>query len=122
MIISKSGKVEIMMGSLCILIFILSLFNKIRPTDFLLFLLGLLVIIPGIFNFTKNYQKKFYRLIMTVITVSMLIVFYIFPLYEETLNLISLGVFTLFSILFMYWVPREWKTRRELKKHDEVIE
>ena len=122
MIISKSGKLEIIMGSLFIITFILSLFDKIRPTDFLLLLLGLLVIIPGIFNFTKNNQKKFYRLIMTVITVSMLIIFYKYSFYEETLNLISLGVFTLFSILFMYWVPREWKTRRELKKHDEVIE
>jgi ABC-type multidrug transport system permease subunit len=59
---------------------------------------------------------------MTVITVSMLIIFYRYSFYEETLNLIFLGVFILFSILFMYWVPREWKTRKELEKHDEVIE
>lgn len=122
MIISKSGKLEIIMGSLFIITFILSLFDKIRPTDFLLLLLGLLVIIPGIFNFTKNNQKKFYRLIMTVITVSMLIIFYKYSFYEETVILIVLGILTLFSILMMYFVPKEWKTRKELEKHDEVIE
>jgi len=122
MIISKSGKLEIIMGSLFIITFILSLFDKTRSTDFLLLLLGLLVIIPGIFNFTKNYQKKFYRLIMTVITVSMLIIFYRYSFYEETVILIVLGTLTLFSILMMYFVPKEWKTRKELEKHDEVIE
>ena len=122
MIISKSGKLEIIMGSLFIITFILSLFDKTRSTDFLLLLLGLLVIIPGIFNFTKNNQKKFYRLIMTVITVSMLIIFYKYSFYEETVILIVLGILTLFSILMMYFVPKEWKTRKELEKHDEVIE
>jgi uncharacterized membrane protein HdeD (DUF308 family) len=119
---SKSCKLVIIMGSMYISIFILSLFDKIRPTDFLLLLLGLLVIIPGIFNFTKNNQKKLYRLIMTVITVSMLIIFYRYSFYEETLNLIFLGGLTLFSIILMYFVPKEWKTRKELEKHDEVIE
>ena len=122
MIISKSGKLEIIMGSLFIITFILSLFDKIRPTDFLLLLLGLLVIIPGIFNFTKNNQKKLYRLIMTVITVSMLIIFYRYSFYEETVILIVLGTLTLFSILMMYFVPKEWKTQKKLEKHDEVIE
>jgi uncharacterized membrane protein HdeD (DUF308 family) len=119
---SKSCKLVIIMGSMYISIFILSLFDKIRPTDFLLLLLGLLVIIPGIFNFTKNNQKKLYRLIMTVITVSMLIIFYRYSFYEETVILIVLGTLTLFSILMMYFVPKEWKTRKELEKHDEVIE
>lgn len=122
MIISKSGKLEIIMGSLFIITFILSLFDKTRSTDFLLLLLGLLVIIPGIFNFTKNYQKKLYRLIMTVITVSMLIIFYRYSFYEETVILIVLGTLTLFSILMMYFVPKEWKTQKKLEKHDEVIE
>ena len=92
---SKSCKLVIIMGSMYISIFILSLFDKIRPTDFLLLLLGLLVIIPGIFNFTKNNQKKLYRLIMTVITVSMLIIFYRYSFYEETVILIVLGIDTI---------------------------
>lgn len=123
MIITKSGIVEIIIGSSFILVFILSLFDKIRPTDFLRLFFGLLFIIPGIFTLTKNYQKKFYRLIMTVIMVSMLIVFYRFSLYEDTLILIFLGLLTLLYILAMYFVPREWKNfRKELEKHDEVME
>ena len=123
MIITKSGIVEIVIGASFFLVFILSLFDEIRPTDFLRLFFGLLFIITGIFTYTKNYKKNLYRLIMTVIMVSMLIVFYRFSLYEDTLIFIFLGLLTLLFILGIYFVPREWENfQKEPEKYNEVIE
>ena len=123
MIITKSGIVEIVIGASFFLVFILSLFDEIRPTDFLRLFFGLLFIITGIFTYTKNYQKNLYQLIMTVILVSMLIFFYRFSLFEDTLISIFLGLLALLFILGMYFVPREWENfQKELEKHDEIME
>ncbi len=123
MIITKSGIVEIVIGASFFLVFILSLFDEIRPTDFLRLFFGLLFIITGIFTYTKNYQKNLYQLIMTVILVSMLILFYRFSLFEDTLISIFLGLLALLFILGMYFVPREWENfQKELEKHDEIME
>ena len=123
MIITKSGIVEIVIGASFFLVFILSLFDEIRPTDFLRLFFGLLFIITGIFTYTKNYQKNLYQLIMTVILVSMLILFYRFSLFEDTLISIFLGLLALLFILGMYFVPREWVNfQKELEKHDEIME
>lgn len=114
---NRSGIALIIVGISFLLVFILSLFDEIRPTDVLRLFWGLFLIITGIFYCTKNYNKNFYRLIMAVIIGTMLIVFYRFSLCEDTFIFVFLGATTLFIILMMYSLPREWeKGQKELEK------
>lgn len=120
---NKSGRVAIIIGISFFLLFILSLFDEIRPTDILRLFWGLLLIITGIFEYTTYYNKNLYRLIMVIIMMSMWIVFYRFSLCEDTLIFVFVGITTLFTILMMYLVPRELKKcKKESEQQNEVKE
>lgn len=120
---NKSGIAAIIIGISFFLLFILSLFDEIRPTDILRLFWGLLLIITGIFEYATYCNKNLYRLIMVIIMMSMWIVFYRFSLCEDTLIFVFVGVTTLFTILMIYLVPRELeKYKKELEQQDEVME
>ncbi|MBF4474653.1 hypothetical protein [Methanobacterium formicicum] len=114
---AKSGIIEIIIGLAWIVVFILSLLSGMSSSVMYLFL-GLFLIITGIFYYTKNYDKNLYRVIMVVLIGSMLIVFHrMFPLGEDTVVLVFVGLFTLLILLGVYLVPRKWeKYKKELEQ------